>query len=86
MQLWGAMLNNNCGWAAYWLLNPTIQPLHQMIDSIRATNPAAVPRIANWWLNCALAERDATAAKDALVAARENAINLGNDVFVIVHL
>ena len=58
-----------------------IQPLHQMIDSIRATNPAAVPRIANWWLNCALAERDATAAKDALVAARENAINLGNDVF-----
>ena len=52
-----------------------------MVDSIRATNPAAVPRIANWWLNCALAERDATAAKDALVAARENAINLGNDVF-----
>ena len=57
------------------------QPLHQMIDSIRVTNPAAVASIANWWLICALAERDAAAAKDALLAASENPINLGNDVF-----
>jgi TolB-like protein/Tfp pilus assembly protein PilF len=57
------------------------QPLHQMIDSVRATNPAEVPGIANWWLECALAERDAGAAKDALIAAGENPINLGNDVF-----
>jgi TolB-like protein/Tfp pilus assembly protein PilF len=57
------------------------QPLHQMIDSVRTTNPAAVPRIADWWLDCALAERDAAAAKDALIAAGENPINLGNDVF-----
>jgi len=28
MQLWGAMLNKNCGWAAYWLLNPTM-PLRE---------------------------------------------------------
>jgi TolB-like protein len=58
-----------------------IQPLHQMINSIRATNPAAVPSIANWWLICGLAKRDAAAVKDALLAAGENPINLGNDVF-----
>ena len=57
------------------------QPLHQMIDSVRTTNPVAVPTIADWWLDCALAERDAAAAKDALIAAGENPINLGDDVF-----
>jgi TolB-like protein/class 3 adenylate cyclase/Tfp pilus assembly protein PilF len=46
-------------------------PLHQTIDSIRATNPDAVPHIADDWLNCALAERDAGAAKNALVALGE---------------
>jgi TolB-like protein/Tfp pilus assembly protein PilF len=51
------------------------RPLHQTIDSIRATNPAAVPSIAQWWLlYCALAERDGTAAKNALIALNENAI------------
>jgi serine/threonine protein kinase/TolB-like protein/Tfp pilus assembly protein PilF len=51
------------------------RPLHQTIDSIRATNPAAVPSIAQWWLlYCALAERDSTAAKNALIALNENAI------------
>jgi serine/threonine-protein kinase len=43
-----------------------IRPLRQFIDEIRATNPAAIPQIAGWWLNCALYERDAAAAKDAL--------------------
>ena len=46
--------------------------LHQTIDSIRATNPAAIPSIAGDWLNCALAERDAAAAKNALIASGEN--------------
>lgn len=45
--------------------------LHQTIDSIRATNPAALPNIANDWLSCALAERDVAAAKDALHAFGE---------------
>src|SRR5262249_34314080 len=46
------------------------RPLHQTIDSIRATNPAAVvPDIAQWWVYCALAERDGTTAKDALIAS-----------------
>jgi TolB-like protein/Tfp pilus assembly protein PilF len=53
------------------------RPLQQMIDSIRATNPAAVPIIADAWLLCALAERDAAAAKNALIALGENPINLG---------
>jgi serine/threonine-protein kinase len=42
------------------------RPLHEMLDSIRATNPAAIPGIAGDWLWCAAAERDATAAKNAL--------------------
>src|SRR5262249_23138068 len=50
------------------------RPLHQTIESIRATNPASVSRIAQWWLYCALAERDGTAAKNALIASSENAI------------
>jgi serine/threonine-protein kinase len=43
--------------------------LHQTIDSIRATDPAAVPNVADVWLICALAERDAPAAENALIAA-----------------
>ena len=48
------------------------RPLHQMLDSIRATNPAATQSIADGWLICALAERDAAAAKNAVIAAGEN--------------
>ena len=56
------------------------RPLHQLIDEIRATNPTAMPKIARWWLLCALAERDVAAAKDALLASDEfplglNAVN-----------
>jgi TolB-like protein len=46
--------------------------LHQTLDSIRATNPAATQSIADGWLICALAERDAGAAKNAVIAAGEN--------------
>jgi serine/threonine-protein kinase len=48
------------------------RPLHQVIDSIRATNPAALPDIADNWIGCALAERDVAAANDALIAAGQN--------------
>jgi TolB-like protein/class 3 adenylate cyclase len=47
------------------------RPLHQTIDSIRATSPAALPSVANDWLSCALAERDVAAARDALNAFGE---------------
>ncbi len=38
------------------------RPLHQIIDSIRATNPGALPSVVDTWLPCALAERDAAGA------------------------
>jgi tetratricopeptide (TPR) repeat protein len=40
--------------------------LHQLIDSIRAKNPDALPSIADTWLLCALMERDAVTAQNAL--------------------
>jgi TolB-like protein/Tfp pilus assembly protein PilF/tRNA A-37 threonylcarbamoyl transferase component Bud32 len=52
-------------------------PLHQVIDEIRATNPAAMPKIAAWWLPCALAERDFAAAREAMLASDEGP--LGSD-------
>jgi serine/threonine protein kinase/tetratricopeptide (TPR) repeat protein len=60
-------------WLAYvdFAWKADTRPLHQTIDSIRATNPAAVPSIAEFWLVCALGERDAAAAKDALIALGE---------------
>ena len=54
----------------YWKADP--RPLHQMVDSIRAANPAATQDIAEYWLFCALAERDAAAARNAVIAAGEN--------------
>jgi serine/threonine protein kinase/tetratricopeptide (TPR) repeat protein len=42
------------------------RPLHQAIDSIRATNPGTLPNVANDWLSCALAERDVAEATNAL--------------------
>ena len=54
------------------------RPLHQTIESIRATKPAALQSIADPWLVCALAERDAATAKNALAAAGENPILLSS--------
>jgi hypothetical protein len=58
--------------------------LHKLIDEIRARNPAAMPKIADRWLLCALAERDVGAAKDALLASGEfplgiDAVNFTRD-------
>jgi serine/threonine protein kinase/tetratricopeptide (TPR) repeat protein len=58
------------------------RPLHQMLDLMRATNPAGTRDIAEWWLACALAERDATAAKNALDAHSDDPIVLGMEVFL----
>jgi serine/threonine-protein kinase len=54
----------------YWKADP--RPLHQMVDSIRATNPGATGDVAEYWLACAMAERDAAAARNAVIAAGEN--------------
>jgi serine/threonine protein kinase/tetratricopeptide (TPR) repeat protein len=47
------------------------RPLHQTIESIRITDPAVLPNIANDWLSCALGERDIASAQDALRAFGE---------------
>jgi TolB-like protein/Flp pilus assembly protein TadD len=52
------------------------RPLHQLIDEIRATNPAAMAQIGPWGLICPLAERDIAAAKDALLASGEFPLGL----------
>ncbi len=51
------------------------RPLHRLIDEIRAKNPAAIENLTDSWLTCALAERDATAAKTALNASGENPLS-----------
>jgi serine/threonine-protein kinase len=70
-------------WSAYaeFQAKADTRPLHQVLDSIRATNLAPTQGIAEWWLACALAERDATAAKNALDAHSEDPIDLGSEVF-----
>jgi TolB-like protein/Tfp pilus assembly protein PilF len=55
------------------------RPSHEVIESIRIKNPAEVHSIADTWVICALAERDARAAKDALIAAGKNPIALASD-------
>jgi len=55
------------------------RPLHQLIQEVRATNPGATQSIVNYWLFCALAERDAAGARDALIASGENPITLANE-------
>jgi serine/threonine protein kinase/Tfp pilus assembly protein PilF len=46
--------------------------LHQLVDSTRAIDPAALSGAADAWLTCALAERDPAAAFNALAALRDN--------------
>src|SRR5262249_35916175 len=48
------------------------RPLHQLIDEIRAKDPAGVQSMADSWLYCALAERDPATAANALAALGEN--------------
>jgi serine/threonine-protein kinase len=51
------------------------QPLRQLIDSIRTSDPEELPSIADTWLTYALAERDAATAKDALIALGDAPFN-----------
>jgi TolB-like protein/DNA-binding winged helix-turn-helix (wHTH) protein/Flp pilus assembly protein TadD len=60
----------------YWKADT--RPLHQLMDEIRAKGHEAIQSVAAGWLECALAERDAVAAADALVAMGEN--TLGNTI------
>ena len=51
------------------------RPLHDLVDEIRAKSPADIENVADAWLTCALAERDATAARAALRASGENPLS-----------
>jgi len=51
------------------------EPMRRLVDSIRVSDPSALPMIADTWLTCALAERDAASAKDALLALGEAPFN-----------
>src|SRR4029453_10663043 len=62
--------------------NANARSVHEVIDSIRFTNPAAMPSIAEGWFICALAERDSAAAKNALIAFGDNPIDLGGQAGV----
>ncbi len=53
------------------------RPLHQAIESVRTSNPAALQSVADNWVLCALAERDPAAAKAALAALDDGVF--GND-------
>jgi tetratricopeptide (TPR) repeat protein len=53
------------------------RPLHEVTESIREKNPSAVSSVADNWLLCAFAERNAATAKEALAALGENSASLG---------
>jgi serine/threonine-protein kinase len=53
------------------------RPLHQVCDEIRRKDHEAIKSVADNWLLCTLAERDAAAAESALVALGDN--YFGND-------
>src|SRR5437667_8294647 len=62
-------------------VNANTRPLHEAIDSLRATNPAAVrSATAANWLFCALAERDGAAATQALSALDDKEIRIVDQV------
>ncbi len=48
------------------------RPLREMVETIRNSDAAAVQTIAEYWLVCALAERDGAAATAALAATQKN--------------
>ena len=52
--------------------------LHQSIDEIREKSPVALQKVSDSWFYCALAERDAGAAANAIAALGNNRV--GNDV------
>jgi serine/threonine-protein kinase len=58
-------------------------PLHQALEEIRSKNAEAIKSVADTWLACALAERDATAAEAALIALGDNFF--GNDAVRLHH-
>jgi TolB-like protein/predicted Ser/Thr protein kinase len=61
-------------WRAFVEVNSKADtgPLRQLIDDVRATNRGAIGQIATFWLDCAVLQRDVTAAREALLASDES--------------
>lgn len=59
-----------------------IRPLHQFIEELKKNRPDTLQTVANYWLFCALAERNADAAKEALAVSGQNPIILANENIV----
>src|SRR5215471_5845334 len=57
------------------------RPLHNMIETVLAENPALAPSLADTWLTLALCERDLPAAGRAVAALGNNPIN--NDAILL---
>ncbi len=55
-----------------WYWKADTRALHQTLEEIRAKDAEAIKGVADTWLFCALAERDAAAAQKALVALGDN--------------
>lgn len=53
------------------------RPIHELINQIRVKDSASLQGVADFWLICALAERDPAAASDALALLGENALGDG---------
>jgi TolB-like protein/Tfp pilus assembly protein PilF len=53
------------------------RPVHELINSVAATQPGTLSSAATYWFVCTLAERDTAAANTALIASGENPRYLG---------
>ena len=53
------------------------RPAHELMDEIRAKDSASLQGVADFWLICALAERDPEAASNALALLGENGLGDG---------
>ena len=62
------------------------RPVHQLMQELRARNPAALKRVADTWFTCALAERDPAAAEAAISALGENPYNYNQGAIYFNHL
>ena len=66
----------------YWRADT--MPFHQFIDRLRAERPASVVDAADYWLGCAMAERDWPAAEQALTALGSNPVS-SDDGVIFAH-
>src|SRR5262249_10244884 len=57
-----------------WDSKADTQPLHQLVDEIRAKDPGAIQTVAVAWLGCALAEHNPATAATALAALGQNTL------------